>query len=116
MADGNFDLWGLIEPENAILPLPVRQVLLLSIHGWAVQTDTPQYGLPALPDRRAWLPVFIRLLHQPDWRNELHRLCLLGLGDDVESDLQDTIARVRKAPRLHPRLVGALAMLSVGEY
>ena len=47
--DGAHDFWGLIEPENAILPLPIRQVLLLSIHGWAVETDTPQYGLPALP-------------------------------------------------------------------
>lgn len=111
MADGTLDLWGLTEPDNAILPLPVRQVLLLSIHGWAVETDTPQYGLPALPDRRAWLPVFIRLLHRPDWRNELHRLCLLGLGD-AAPELQDTIARACKAPRLHAGLVDALAMLA----
>lgn len=111
MADGTVDLWGLIEPDKAILPLPVRQVLLLAIHGWAVQTATPQYGLPALPHRREYLPVFILILHRPDWRDELHRLCLLGLGE-AAPDLQDTIARACKTPRLHAGLVEALAMLA----
>jgi hypothetical protein len=110
MADGSQDIWGLVDPDKAILPLPVRQVLLLAIHGWAVETNTPQYGLPALPDRRAWLPVFIRLLHRPDWREEMQRLCLLGLGA-AAPDLQDTITRASHTPRLHAGMVEALAIL-----
>lgn len=111
--DGAQDFWGLIEPERAVLPLPVRQVLLLSIHGWAVETNTPEFGLPALPDRRAWLPVFIRLLHRADWQEELQRLALIGLGP-ASPDLSETIERAFRAPDLHQHLVNSTATLSKG--
>ena len=109
--DGAQDFWGLIEPERAVLPLPVRQVLLLSIHGWAVETNTPEFGLPALPDRRTWLPVFIRLLHRTDWQNELQRLALIGLGP-ASPDLSETIERACQSSGLHAGLVDGLAIFA----
>lgn len=109
--DGSHDLWGLIDPDKAVLPLPVRQVLLLSIHGWAVETGTPRYGIPALPDRRAYLPAFIEILFRPDWRDELERLALVGLGDAAD-DLRNTITRAFRTRQLKQELVMALAMLA----
>ena len=109
--DGTQDVWGIHESDKDVLPMPARQVLLLAIHGWAIETGTPQSGLPALPDRRDYLPVFIQLLHEVGWRNELERLCLIAL-QEATPDLQSSVRRMCHAPALHSSLVKALAVLA----
>ena len=109
--DGARDIWGVREGDNDVLPMPARQVLLLAIHGWAIETGTPQSGLPALPCRHDYLPVFIPMLHETTWRNELERLCLVALQDAAD-DLQSSVKRMCHAPDLHGSLIKALATLA----
>lgn len=97
-------------PDDVKLML-AKPILHLAIDGWATDTNTPAHGIPALPDRKAFLPVFIQLLHQPDWRDEIRRLSLISYKF-ATPHIRESLSRMCSCPNLHSGLVKALAQLA----
>ena len=88
-----------------------KPILHLAIDGWATDTNTPSQGIPALPNRKAFLPVFILLLHQPDWRDEIRRFSLISYKF-ATPHIRESLSRMCNCPDLHSGLVMALARLA----
>ena len=101
------------EQDNVAASIHARHILRMAIHGFAVSCKIPEHGLPAIPDRRDFLPSFIRLLHRPDWQEKLQELLQHSMDNDhVDSDMQDAIKRGFFEPNMLHYLVDDLADLS----
>ena len=60
------------------LPPPARVILLYALLGWGREQGGDQLpGWRSLPDRKTWLPAFIRMIGEPD---RLARLCVYALA------------------------------------
>ena len=97
------------EQDNHVPDCVVGQLMRLAVQGWATQENIPMQGLPALPARRAFLPYFIMLLHQPDWRDTLQDLAQAGMDNQ---DMQNTVQRACDAHGIKWQMVKALAQLA----
>lgn len=109
---------GVIAPRTLVaqteaMPVPARQMLRLAIHGWAVAANVREVGVPAMPHRTEFLPVFIRLLHRHDWRNEVDEMAMTGLRcDGSDPALADTVHGLMQHPGLLHSMVDELAVLA----
>lgn len=88
-------------------------ILRLAIHGLAVRQSLPEQGLPAMPVKTAYMPVFIRLFHRPDWMEQITDLTQAGMDSHkVDSEVQEAIKRGLIEPGMQHFLVDDLAYLS----
>lgn len=96
--------------DDASLPDFVSaQMLGMAIQGWALERGLPLQGIPAMPERRKYLPVFIMLLHRPYWRDRLEALAQSGLDNQ---DMLGTVQRACEAFGIKGQMVKALAQLA----
>ena len=85
------------------------QLLGMAVQGWALEQGISLQGIPAMPERRAFLSAFILLLHRHDWRPELHRLAIASTDG---WQMREEIQRYFTAPNIHGQLVQTLAGLA----
>lgn len=96
--------------DDASLPDFVSaQLLGMAIQGWALERGLALQGIPAMPERRQYLPAFIMLLHRPDWQPELHRYAMTAHGG---WQMREEIQRYFAAPDIHGQLVQTLARMA----
>lgn len=97
------------------LPPPARVILLYALLGWGrEQGGIARFGWVPVPDRRLWLPAFIRMIGEPD---RLARLCAYALAglrfEHAPAGLLDTVERAFSVPGFDSMMIEALAEQSI---
>lgn len=97
------------------LPPPARVILLYALLGWGREQGGDHLpGWRSLPDRKAWLPAFIRMIGEPD---RLARLCSYALAglryERAPAELLGTVERAFDVPGFDRMMIEALADQSI---
>jgi hypothetical protein len=97
------------------LPPPARVILLYALLGWGrEQGGDCLPGWRSLPDRRAWVPAFIRMIGEPD---RLARLCAYSLAglryERAPVELLATVERAFALPGFDRMMIEAMAEQSI---
>lgn len=90
------------------LPPPARVILLYALLGWGREQGGDYLpGWRSLPDRRAWVPAFIRMIRTPD------RLCAYALAglryERAPAELLATVERAFALPGFDGMMIEAMA-------
>ncbi len=109
-----FDSSAPHRPAGDFARPPAVVILLYAVQGWAAVNGLPCSGLRRLPARSAWLPHFVRLLHQPDACQTLADHACQGLrADNAPAELAGTVQRAMRRPDALALMVDALAAESI---
>ena len=97
--------------EHGPLPPPARVILLYALLGWGrEQGGDALPGWRPLPDRRQWLPAFIRMIGEPDRLARLSDYALAGLRfERAPAELLATVERAFLVPGFDRMMIEALA-------
>jgi hypothetical protein len=64
------------------LPPPTRHMLWYAVRGWAMERHVRPVPGATCPGMHDWLPSFIALLGEPDWRTRMHRYAVAAARQD----------------------------------
>lgn len=113
MADGAFDLSrteAIPAAPNEYLPPPTRQMLWYAIRGWAMEQHVESMPGATCPGMRDWLPPFIALLAEPDWRTRMHRYAVTAARrDELPEILIECLDRCFQWDDMNGRLIREIA-------
>lgn len=91
-------------------PMPAKLILICAIQGWAAHQGLRMQGIPALPERKAFIPAFIKILCQHRWRRIFEPLALDALrGDPDEEYVGNMLKQLLNRPDCYEAIVEALA-------
>ena len=97
------------------LPPPARVILLYALLGWGREQGGDYLpGWRPLPDRKTWLPAFIRMIGGPDRLGRLCAYALAGLRfERAPPELLETVERAFGRPGFDDMMIEAMAEQSI---